>query len=216
MSRKRQRVEEEFKYYRQLGEPEPNYEAQRALEEDEDEEEEDIPANPGFMPGVFYDCDWSTMEEEPTDDPEYCYFCEMSMSKHDIENDKSYMNGLTYIEENYHCMDPKRLSRNFQKYYNAFLRDYNSAGPKVFRCEMIFKHFEDHISHPKIILESVLRVHRNVMNTIRDSGNLVQLSTLDGRATIDATQYNLYCKAADKAVALCTKVEKYRSDKLLG
>lgn len=167
-------------------------------------------------PAIFHSNDWSkeNAEEEETDIPDWCFFCQCSQDKADYENDANYHKLVGYCEDNYDKVDPKTFAYNIQLFYNDHLRSYVSDGPTLWRRQTIHEHFERHITNPRFMLESLLKTHRDVALTVRDNGLVVQ-SIYNGRHIIQPKDYGIYCRATGQIMNLCREVLKHRDTKML-
>lgn len=173
------------------------------------------PGEEPFYPAVFFSDDWTQedAEEEESENPEYCFFCECSQNKADYENDANYHKLLRYCEENYGKVEPKRFSYNVQLYYNDHLRLNVVSGSNAMRRRVIHEHFILHCGNPKFLYEEQLRGHYHVAHTIKKY-RLLKISEWDGRYDIDPKYYAMFCKSGNEIIKFSRLVEKHRSDKL--
>ena len=167
-------------------------------------------------PAIFHSNDWTkeNSEEEETDNPDWCFFCQCSQDKADYENDANYHKLIRYCEENYDKVDLKTFAYNIQLFYNDHLRSYVGDGPTLWRRQTIHEHFERHITNPRFMIESLLKTHRDVALTVRDNGLVVQ-SMYNGRHIIPIKDYGIYCRATTQIMNLCREVLKHRDTKML-
>lgn len=148
-----------------------------------------------------------------TDDPDYCFLCYISQSKHKATNNKNYQSLIRYLNENYHLVAPKVLVREAQTYYNNYLR-VHLRDKKVWRKEIIFKHIDEHAPSPQIMYEDSLRTYNHVMRVIRDNCLFTNEKNTN-RKGINMHGFDTFVKAEKQRNALLNKVKEYRSTALL-
>lgn len=184
----------------------------RTSAQENGEEEPDEPLEM-WQPHRMQDIDFSAEEEEPTDDPDWCFLCHVSQSRYDVSENKYLQGMLRYFDENYHLVAPKTLTSQAQLFYNTNLRPYLQE-PKVWRKETIFKHFDQHAPTSRIMHEDTLRTYNNVMRVLRDDGLFLKEQNT-GRLNVDKKALDMFIRVERQRTMILNRVKEQRPHAVL-
>ena len=153
------------------------------------------------------------LEEEETDDPDYCFLCHVSQTSRGSVRNQNLDSLHAYLRENEHRVSPKTLTRNVQAFYNISLRPFCEE-PKVWLKAMIWNHIDEHAPTPLSMHEDTLRTLHNVTRVLRNGGVFVK-EMHSGKRSIDKGKLELLLKTIRQRDATLAKVRDMRSDALL-
>ncbi len=80
---------------------------------DQVEGEPDEPLE-SWQPHRMHDIDFNEEEDEYTEEPDWCFLCQVSQSKYDASSNHNLQGLLRYFDENYHLVAPKTLASEAQ------------------------------------------------------------------------------------------------------
>lgn len=166
-----------------------------------------------WQPHRMHDTDFESEPDEFTTDPDFCFMCSVSQSKHDVAENQNLAGLIRYVDENFHLVRPKILVNDIQMYYNANLRPYLDE-PKVWRKVTIFKHFDEHAPTDTIMQENTLRTYNDVMRVLRDNGLFLK-DHFSSRLNVDKKALDMYVQVERQRTRILNRVTEKRSTNLL-
>jgi 23S rRNA maturation mini-RNase III len=157
----------------------------------------------------FDEDDWSTIQEEWTDDPTHCYLCEKCQNSKEAEANP-YLKGFhKYLADNYPKMTRMALAMQGQKIYNQYLRPHSDE-KKPMRCKTIIDHIERHAPTVRIQLEHMNRTLNNCL--MEQSAQLRQRDKATQKSRLHPTNATTYVKLASFQNDVIAKLLKIRPD----
>ncbi len=140
----------------------------------------------------FDDNNWDDVEEEDTDDPNYCFFCDCGQTQSEMEQNPIFCELVLFLDDNFHRVDPKHLCKEAQRVYNEELREFYKPD-KVWYQRTIYRHITEHAPSTKVRLEDVRRTLYSSMVMLRDSG-LIEEERTTKRRRVNEKNMNLYLR----------------------
>ena len=153
--------------------------------------------------------DWTSIVEEATDDPDYCYLCACTQSDRELEGNPNLQQYIVFLVDNYSKMTRKILALQGQKIYNEMLRPY-TAGKKPMRCQTIIDHLEKHAPTVRIQLEHVNRTLNRCL--FEESKHLMQIEQGTQKTRLSSLNVNTFLKLAMFQNDITTRLSKIRPD----
>jgi len=166
-----------------------------------------------WQPYCMQDIDFSTVDDEYTDDPQWCFLCRVSQSKYDAADNQHLQGLLKYMDENYHLVAPKTLCSEAQIYYNTHLRPYLME-PKVWRKAIIYEHLDQHAPTNRIMHEDSLRTYSNILRVLRDGGLFIKEQNTN-RINVDRKVLDMYIRVERQRSVILKRTEEKRPHTLL-
>lgn len=145
-----------------------------------------------FTPSRFHNFDFTTVIEEQTDDPSYCFLCSCSQNDAEKEANDKLVGLYRYINSNLADVEPRVLAQEVQKYYNEELRE-STDEKKAWRQEVIWNHIEKHAPTTKVISHVILRTFYDAFLVVRDNGLLLE-DKATGQKKVDSDQIAIAIK----------------------
>ena len=174
---------------------------------EEEEEADKIKGDWEFLP--FDDDDWSTVVEEPSDDPDFCFFCNYVQADKEKEHNPYYQKFVQFLNDYYPKMKRKVLGIKAQGLYNKYFRlIHGQPEGKHMRAITIIEHLEEHAP------TALIQVHRmnKILNkcTITLAAQLQQRDKSTGNRRLHPNNTGLYMKLVDKQNEVLAKLSKLR------
>jgi hypothetical protein len=133
-----------------------------------------------YVTAPYDDHDFSQVIEEPTNNPDWCFFCERGQTFKEKEQNKRYDDLHRFINENFNQISIHALTRQVQEMYNKHLRRH--CGNVPWHQRVIFEHIVHHAPTVRIMYEMSLRQHNNMLQVL--SHNAVYLRNPQNRGEI--------------------------------
>lgn len=166
-----------------------------------------------WEPVQMRNTDFTQEDDEFTTDPDFCFLCDYSQSAHEAEDNQNLAGLLRYADENFHLVTPKTLVKEIQLYYNCNLRPY-LAEPKVWRKEIIWRHFDEHAPSTRILHESTLRTYCDIMRVLRDGGLFLKEQST-GKLNVDKKVLDMFLRVERQRTIILNRASETRTNLVL-
>lgn len=154
--------------------------------------------------------DWSTIQDEPTTDPDYCFFCECCQSNKEQQGFPNYQKFVHFFMENYEQVQRKAMSIMSRNAYNSELRPFGNA-KKPMRCVVIMEHFEIHAPSEFILLIQTLRTLNHCIHDLKDK--IQEYDPATNKTRLNKENLNQYMRLSDKLADVMKQIAKLRPSK---
>ncbi len=178
--------------------------------ESTDEPGDQPPPPPIKRPCRYNTHDWDAIEddEEPTDNPKYCFICDCAITNQQAENDSVYNQLLEFLQASYTKVEPMEYTLKAQQFYNLALRDV-TPGKLPWRRRIIYEHLHIHAPDLQVMVEEPLRVFNDVLRELRDNG-IYERESREDPISINTEKMLLYMKVIKERKPLLLQAEKFR------
>jgi hypothetical protein len=177
--------------------------------------------------------DLKNAKEEETDDPHYCYLCDVTLTLQQLQYDLLHKQLFQIVNNCIHEVDKLTFCRQIQEFYNAFLRkrtrhvkkdpvtgqplrDENGdiitfCPDKVWTCFMIYEHFFKHAPSSHMTSERTLRILNDTIDCLAENG-IFERDPTEPNAKIELNQSKtlLFLRILKEQKQIAAMTAKYR------
>jgi hypothetical protein len=155
----------------------------------------------------FDEEDWSNVIDEPSDDPNYCFFCDCTQNRREQSGFPAFIKFERFILINYENMQRVALAIMAVEVYDNQLRPFTHK-MKAMRAQVLLAHFESHAPCERILMIQDMRTLNYAKQLLKQQ--LREVDDVTGDERLHERNFNQYLRLSDKLNELVAKIAKSR------